>query len=146
MTRVYNFSAGPAVLPEEVLTQAQQEMLDCHRAIQDAIGECQPLFRPPFGARRPRVLQIARGLGLEPVLWSVTAYDWSAKSPERILGHIDRQITSRKSPQGEVVLLHDGGHLQFGADRGHTVEATRCLLEKQPADGRLFVTIPELAI
>lgn len=28
MTRVYNFSAGPAVLPEEVLKQAQQEMLD----------------------------------------------------------------------------------------------------------------------
>jgi phosphoserine aminotransferase len=30
MTRVHNFSAGPAVLPEEVLTQAQQEMLDWH--------------------------------------------------------------------------------------------------------------------
>ncbi|MFL6653783.1 MAG: 3-phosphoserine/phosphohydroxythreonine transaminase [Sulfurifustis sp.] len=30
MTRVYNFSAGPAVLPEEVLKQAQQEMLDWH--------------------------------------------------------------------------------------------------------------------
>ena len=28
MTRVFNFSAGPAVLPEEVLQQAQQEMLD----------------------------------------------------------------------------------------------------------------------
>jgi phosphoserine aminotransferase len=28
MTRVFNFSAGPAAIPEEVLTQAQQEMLD----------------------------------------------------------------------------------------------------------------------
>lgn len=28
MTRVYNFSAGPAALPEEVLKQAQEEMLD----------------------------------------------------------------------------------------------------------------------
>lgn len=28
MTRVYNFSAGPAVLPEEVLAQAASEMLD----------------------------------------------------------------------------------------------------------------------
>ena len=28
MTRVYNFSAGPAMLPEEVLKQAQEEMLD----------------------------------------------------------------------------------------------------------------------
>jgi phosphoserine aminotransferase len=30
MTRVYNFSAGPAVLPEEVLIQAREEMLDWH--------------------------------------------------------------------------------------------------------------------
>jgi phosphoserine aminotransferase len=30
MTRVHNFSAGPAVLPEEVLAQARDEMLDWH--------------------------------------------------------------------------------------------------------------------
>jgi len=30
MTRVYNFSAGPAALPEAVLKQAQDEMLDWH--------------------------------------------------------------------------------------------------------------------
>ena len=30
MTKIYNFSAGPAVLPEEVLRQAQTEMLDWH--------------------------------------------------------------------------------------------------------------------
>ncbi|MBX3687371.1 MAG: aminotransferase class V-fold PLP-dependent enzyme, partial [Rhodocyclaceae bacterium] len=28
MSRVFNFSAGPAVLPEEVLRQAAEEMLD----------------------------------------------------------------------------------------------------------------------
>ncbi|MCP3664473.1 MAG: 3-phosphoserine/phosphohydroxythreonine transaminase [Gammaproteobacteria bacterium] len=32
MSRVYNFSAGPAALPEEVLRQAQGEMLDWHGA------------------------------------------------------------------------------------------------------------------
>jgi len=30
MTRKYNFSAGPAALPEEVLQQAQAELLDWH--------------------------------------------------------------------------------------------------------------------
>ena len=30
MSRVYNFSAGPAMLPEAVLTQAQEELLDWH--------------------------------------------------------------------------------------------------------------------
>ena len=28
VSRVYNFSAGPAVLPEEVLKEAAEEMLD----------------------------------------------------------------------------------------------------------------------
>ncbi|WP_457674687.1 3-phosphoserine/phosphohydroxythreonine transaminase [Thiolapillus sp.] len=32
MSRVYNFSAGPATLPEEVLKQAQDELLDWHGA------------------------------------------------------------------------------------------------------------------
>src|SRR5574343_1038980 len=30
MTRIHNFSAGPAALPEEVLNQAQEELLDWH--------------------------------------------------------------------------------------------------------------------
>ena len=30
MKRVYNFSAGPAVLPEEVLREVQEELLDCN--------------------------------------------------------------------------------------------------------------------
>ena len=30
MTMVYNFSAGPAILPREVLAEAQQELLDYH--------------------------------------------------------------------------------------------------------------------
>ena len=32
MSRLWNFSAGPAALPEEVLRQAQEEMLDWHGA------------------------------------------------------------------------------------------------------------------
>jgi phosphoserine aminotransferase len=30
MTRVFNFAAGPAILPEPVLQQAAEEMLDWH--------------------------------------------------------------------------------------------------------------------
>ena len=32
MARIWNFSAGPAALPEEVLRQAQEELLDWHGA------------------------------------------------------------------------------------------------------------------
>jgi phosphoserine aminotransferase len=30
MTQIFNFSAGPAVLPKEVLAQARDEMMDWH--------------------------------------------------------------------------------------------------------------------
>ncbi|HMC31195.1 MAG TPA: polysaccharide deacetylase family protein [Candidatus Angelobacter sp.] len=118
----------------------RQELEDCNKALEDALGMRVSLFRPPFGGRRPGVLRMARSLGLKTVMWSVAGNDWSAQSPEFILGKLAPGLNSRR---GEVALLHDGGHLAFGADRAHTVEATRRLLETNP--GRSFVSVSELA-
>ena len=59
-------------------TEIRQQLSACRSALQDAIGSPSHLFRPPFGGRRPAVLRIARELGLDPVMWNVTGYDWSA--------------------------------------------------------------------
>ena len=126
--------------------RVRRELEDCGSALEDAIGKHQQLFRPPFGGRLPHVLQACRSLGLTPVMWSVTAYDWNAQSSETIVGHVLHQIGSRRDPKGEIILLHDGGHLAFGTNRAHTVEATRRLLEKYSAEGRKFVAIPELSL
>ena len=120
----------------------RQELEDCSKTLEDTLGSPVRLFRPPFGGRRPNVLRTARALGLEPIMWSVTAYDWSAQSPEVIVSHVVRQVDSRRTPQSEIVLLHDGGHLAFGADRSHTVEATRRLLDRYR--DKQFVTIAGL--
>ena len=122
----------------------RQELDDCRKALEDAIGAPAVLFRPPFGGRRPNVMRTARSLGLETVMWSVTGYDWSARSAEEIVGKVTRQIDLRRLSQSEIVLLHDGSHLGFGADRSRTVEATRILLEKYSADGKRFVSVPDL--
>src|SRR5215831_19308336 len=122
----------------------RRELEDCRKALEDAIGAPVPLFRPPFGGRRPNVLRTARAMGLETVMWSVTSYDWSAKSSEAIVQKVVSRVDSRRRPQGEIVLLHDGGHLGFGADRSHTVAATRVLLEKYSAEGKKFVSVQEL--
>jgi hypothetical protein len=81
-------------------------------------------------------------MGLSPVMWSVTAYDWSAKSAEAIVGKVTHQVDSRRKSQSEIILLHDGGHQAFGTDRSFTVEATRRLLERYSA--KRFVTISGL--
>ena len=131
--------------PNLVLVSAQrlrQELDDCRKSLEDALGTRTTLFRPPFGGRRPNVLRTARGMGLSPIMWSVTGYDWNAKSPDAIVDKVVRQVESRRKPQSEVVLLHDGGHLAFGADRSQTVEATRRLLERYA--GKEFVSISGL--
>jgi peptidoglycan/xylan/chitin deacetylase (PgdA/CDA1 family) len=124
----------------------RQEIEDCGKALEDAIGAPARLFRPPFGGRRPNVLRTARSLGLETVMWSVTGYDWSAKTAGEIVDKVTRQIDSRRRRQSEVVLLHDGSHLGFGADRSRTVDATQVLLERYSALGNKFVSVQELSL
>ena len=120
-------------------SRIRKEILQCREAISDAIGEHSSLFRPPFGGRRPGVFRIVRQLGLEPVMWNVTGYDWNPPSAD----FIEQKVTS-KIRGGDVVLLHDGGHAGFGADRSKTVEAVDRLIGRHSADGHQFVTIPEM--
>jgi peptidoglycan/xylan/chitin deacetylase (PgdA/CDA1 family) len=116
-----------------------KELQDCRDAIHDAIGAHSNLFRPPFGGRRPGTLQIARSLGLIPVMWNVTGYDWNAKPADYVERRVRRQVRG-----GDVMLLHDGGHRGMGADRSQTVVATDRLITRYKAEGYEFVTVPEM--
>jgi peptidoglycan-N-acetylglucosamine deacetylase len=119
--------------------EIRQELSDCRSALQDAIGEHSNLFRPPFGGRRPAVLRIARELGLEPVMWNVTGYDWNAPPAAVIELKLAKQIRG-----GDVVLLHDGGHRALGADRSQTILATDRLIQRYKTEGYTFVPIPQM--
>lgn len=120
-------------------SETLKELSDCRAALQDAIGEHSNLFRPPFGGRRPATLRIARGLSLEPVMWNITGYDWNAPPAAVIEEKVTRQMRG-----GDVILLHDGGHKQMGADRSQTVLATDRLITRCKANGYEFVTIAEM--
>jgi peptidoglycan/xylan/chitin deacetylase (PgdA/CDA1 family) len=108
-------------------------------AIFDACGVTPTLFRPPYGGRRPGTLSAVRKLGLEPVMWNVTCYDWKATTADRVLAHARRQIRG-----GDVILMHDGDQLGMGADRRHTVEATDRLIAEYSAVGYQFVTVSDI--
>ncbi|HEY1939879.1 MAG TPA: polysaccharide deacetylase family protein [Candidatus Angelobacter sp.] len=120
----------------------RQELEDCNKALEDAVGMKVSLFRPPFGGRRPNVLHTARRLSLQPIMWSVTSYDWSANSAEAIVGKVKQQVQSHRKAQTEIILLHDGGHLAFGVDRSRTVNATGQLLQTYAA--KRFVRVSDI--
>jgi len=114
----------------------RQELGDCEKVLADNVGPHSKLFRPPFGARRPAVLNVARKMGLTPVMWTVTCYDWKVTTPERVERHAARQISG-----GDIILLHDGGHTVMGADRGHTVAATERVVARYQGEGFSFVSL-----
>jgi peptidoglycan-N-acetylglucosamine deacetylase len=124
--------------------EIRREIIDCRAALEDAVGEAftgkaANLFRPPFGGRRPAVLQVARELNLQPVMWNVTGYDWNAPPCAAIEQNVTRQIRG-----GDVILLHDGGHKHMGANRAQTVLATDRLIMRYKTAGYDFVTIPSM--
>jgi peptidoglycan/xylan/chitin deacetylase (PgdA/CDA1 family) len=119
--------------------QTRSQLVDCNRALQDAVGEHSKLFRPPFGGRRPATLRIARELGLHTVMWNVTGYDWTAPPAAVIEKKVARQMRG-----GDVILLHDGDDKAMGADRSQTVIATDNLIRRYKDEGYEFVTVKEM--
>jgi len=121
--------------PSEVRSQIKRT----EGIIFDTTGYRCTLMRPPFGARTPFTLRVIRQLGLTPVMWNVTCYDWKPTTPERILGHVERQMRG-----GDVILLHDGGHGKMGANRSRSVEATERIIRKYTDEGYGFATISQM--
>jgi peptidoglycan/xylan/chitin deacetylase (PgdA/CDA1 family) len=136
---VGNHTFTHPLLTFKTAADVRKELTDCRAALNDSVDNHSNLFRPPFGGRRPAVLRICRELGLTPVMWNVTGYDWDAPPAAVIEEKVAKQIGG-----GGVILLHDGGHKQLGADRAQTVIATDHLIARYKSEGYNFVTIPEM--
>jgi peptidoglycan/xylan/chitin deacetylase (PgdA/CDA1 family) len=98
-------------------------------------------FRPPYGARRPATLSIARRLGLVPVLWNAMTSDWKNPSADAISFKLQDKI-DRLYRQGLAanIVLHDGSHSSHAADRAPSVAAAAQLIARyQPT--HQFVTL-----
>ncbi len=138
---VGNHTFNHPLLTFKSAAETRAQLLDCQQALQDAIGDHSNLFRPPFGGRRPATLRVARQLGLQTVMWNVTGYDWNARPAGVIAQRVAGQMRG-----GDVILLHDGGHRDQGADRAQTVVATENLIHRYLDQGSNFVTIDEMIL
>lgn len=121
----------------------REELSSTNSALEGILGERVRHFRPPYGARNPIVLRIAREMGLIPVLWNVTAFDWRPIPAEGLLKKMENGIrANQRRGIGSNLLLHDGGDTGIGVDRSRTVTATSALLKTWQENAR-FVSIDQ---
>ena len=139
---VGNHTMSHPRLSVQPAARVRQELADCNAVLEDITGAAVHVFRPPFGARRPMVLRAARELGLVPVLWNVTGYDWNPIGTDGILKNLDAGMASnRAAGRPSNLLLHDGSHRGMSWERMDTVRAVdRLLTARQGTDTR-FVTV-----
>jgi peptidoglycan-N-acetylglucosamine deacetylase len=117
------------------------ELTRTNDLLADIVGTPMRYFRPPFGARRPYVLKLARQLGLIPVTWNAMTSDWSEPSADKIAGNLMKKIeANQRRGSATNIVLHDGGHLGLGADRGPSVAACGQILERYGRTHK-FVTL-----
>jgi peptidoglycan/xylan/chitin deacetylase (PgdA/CDA1 family) len=118
----------------------REELTRTNEALQQITSVRAKFFRPPFGARRPAVLRIARELGLTPVLWNAMTSDWSEPSAERIADQLTKAIEGqRRRGHAANIVLHDGGHRNPRANREPSVTAAGLLIERYKATHRFVM-------
>lgn len=121
--------------------QALEELTRTNDILAQITGKPVRFFRPPFGARRPYVLKLARQLGLIPVTWNAMTSDWSESSADKIATNLMNKIDrNQRRGYASNIVLHDGNHRSLGADRGPSIAATDQLLERYDRS-HTFVTL-----
>ena len=121
--------------------QVLEELTRTNDILAQIAGKPVRFFRPPFGARRPYVLKLARQLGLVPVTWNAMTSDWKEPSADRIGSRLmDKIERNQRRGYASNIVLHDGDHRGQGADRGPSVAATGHLLDRYTSTHN-FVTL-----
>lgn len=124
----------------------KQEILIPVNRIEESLGVTPRLFRPPYGEFNSKMTSIARGEGMEMVMWSWSTEDSvSGTTHKKIL----RYALSEKVHQGTVILMHLDGikswetldqMLSTYRDRGLKVVPISALIV---ASGRRLPPLPE---
>lgn len=88
--------------------------------IHAATGQQPAMFRAPFGAWSPALLDYLAAQGLTPLAWSVDPRDWARPGVNAIVRNI---LSTTRT--GSIILEHDGG-----GDRAQTVAALKIVLPR----------------
>ncbi|MFB4164148.1 polysaccharide deacetylase family protein [Alteribacillus sp. JSM 102045] len=87
------------------LTKGQQykQIKMSVEVLQKITGTNVKFFRPPFGQYNEDTMNLLKTMGLTPVMWEITSYDWKHKS---FPGVIIRNVVDHLK-EGAIILLHE---------------------------------------
>jgi peptidoglycan-N-acetylglucosamine deacetylase len=119
--KVINHTWTHANLPGLTPSQLTVQIDKANDEIEAAIRGRLDMFRAPYGAWSPAVLERCQQMKLTPLDWSVDPQDWARPGTNKIISNIMKNTRT-----GSIILEHDGG-----GNRSQTVAA-------------LTVVIPEL--
>ena len=110
MSRVYNFSAGPSCLPEEVLRECAAEMLDYQNSGQSVMemSHRSKAYKPIITAAEAKI----RSLMKVPDNYKILFLRYYLNFPFMILGWVDAHDTCRLPPTR---------HLSFASRFGNKI-------------------------
>ena len=125
----------------ESLRVIQNQLVDCEEAIFKATGIRPSIFRPPYGAKSPKIIKEAKKLGLVIIEYSVSSK--GGGKTRLIPEYLVKNVLS-KVKNGSIILMHDGDRYSQGMDRSATVKAVGIIVESLQKEGYELVTVPEL--
>ncbi len=116
-----------ALLPPALVIEQMDRATE---AIHAATGRTPDMFRAPYGAWSPYVLQRCAQARMTPLGWSVDPRDWSRPGVAAIVANIMDNTRT-----GSIILEHDGG-----GNRAQTVAALKIVIPRLLAEGYHFRT------
>lgn len=95
-------------------------------------------FRPHAGWRSSQMLEALRAMDYQLVGWGWMLWDWDLFRP-RSARIVPRLV--RYSSPGDIIVIHDGHHVNPRADRRSAIEITAALIPALRAKGFTFETV-----
>ena len=130
---VMNHSSSHAHFSSLSRDQIIADITACNEKITAVTGTRPSLFRCPYGEYDDHVISTVRGMGMEPIQWSIDSLDWKGISADEIQHRVLKAIEP-----GSIILFHNAAE--------NTPEALPGIIEAILADGYRIVPVSQILL
>ncbi len=123
-----NHTFSHVLIPKISDKEIAGEIENTNRLLTQVTHLAPALFRPPYGARSPKLLAALEARNMKAVLWNIDSLDWADPVPKSIANRVIREVEQEKRG---IILFHD--------IHARTVEALPLVLETLNKRGYQFL-------